>query len=428
MKDWLRRLHPFQTPEARRLAVLFAVVYFAQGMYGLPDQAISIGFKEQGLTADLVANFFLLASIPWFIKPLYGLISDFLPLFGRRRKSYLLLTSALACTAGLIAGVSTHHSYWWLAILYTTMGFGLAFNDVLTDALMVENGKRHGLTGAFQSVQWAAVTAASILVGLLGGHFAEHRDLHAAFTVAALFPLTVLLMAVFVVREEPAGAEGKEFLRTWAAVRAGLGERSVWLVAAFIFLFNFSPSFGPAFLYYQTDVLGFSQQYIGTLSSISSAASVAGALIYAPLSRLMPLRRLINIAIGLSVLATLAYLLYSGSRSALAIHVVWGVTGMITTLAFLDLAAKACPPRVEATFFALLMSIFNLGTQAAQNVGAHLYTAFGEGPPAYTWLVMISTAATAAVWLLVPLVHIERVEAHAREQGRLDGARPGYDT
>jgi MFS family permease len=425
MKDWLRRLHPFHTPEARRLAVLFAVVYFAQGMYALPNQAISIGFKEQGLTAGQVADFFLLATIPWFIKPLYGLISDFVPLFGRRRKSYLLLTSVLACTAGLVAGLSTEHGYWRLAILLTTMGFGLAFNDVVTDALMVENGKRHGLTGAFQSVQWAAITGASILVGLLGGHFAEHRDLHAAFTVAALFPLLVLLMATFFVREAHAGAEGAEFLQTWAAVRAGVGERSLWLVAAFVFLFNFSPSFGPAFLYYQTDVLGFSQQYIGALDSISSAASVAGAFIYAPLSRLMPLRRLINIVIGLSVLATLAYLLYRGSGSALAIHIVWGVTGMVTALAFLDLAAKACPGRVEATFFALLMSVFNLGTQAGQNVGAHLYTVFGEGPQAYTWLVMISTAATAAVWLLVPLVHIERIEAHSREQARPDGAHQG---
>ena len=414
MREWLRRLHPFQTAEARRLAALFAVVYFAQGMYGLPDQAISIGFKEQGLTADRVANFFLLASIPWFIKPLYGLLSDFVPLFGQRRKSYLLLTSALACSAGLVAGLSAQHGYWWLALLYTTMGLGLAFNDVLIDALMVEKGKPLGLTGAFQSVQWAAITCASILVGLLGGHFAEDRDVHAAFTVAALFPLTVLLMAAFVVRETPAGQEKTEFLQTWTAVRAGLGERSVWLVAGFIFLFNFSPSFGPAFLYYQTDVLGFSQQYIGMLTSVSAAASVAGALIYAPLSRLTPLRRLINIAIGLSVLATLGYLLYRGAFSALAIHVVWGITGMITTLAFLDLAAKACPARVEATFFALLMSVFNLGTQAAQNVGAYLYTVFGEGATAYTWLVAISTVTTAAVWLLVPLVRIERIEANAR--------------
>ncbi len=416
MNAWLRGLDPFRTPEARRLAVLFAVVYFAQGMYGLPEQALAIAFKDQGLSADLVANFFLLASIPWFIKPLYGLISDFLPLFGRRRKSYLLLTSALACTAGLIAGLSTHHTYWWLAGLFTTIGFGLAFNDVLTDALMVENGKPRGLTGAFQSVQWAAVTGASILVGLLGGHFAEHRDLHAAFTVAAIFPLVVLLMGVFFVREAHAGAEPAELLETWTALRAGLRERSVWLVAAFIFLFNFSPSFGPAFLYYQTDVLAFSQQYIGVLGSVGSASAVAGALLYAPLSRSVPLRRLINIAIGLSVATTLAYLLYRGPVSALAIHIVWGITGMVTTLAFLDLAAKACPKRAEATFFALLMSVFNFGAQVSQNVGAHLYTAFGEGPSAYLRLVVISTVTTALVWLLVPLVRIERIEARAKDQ------------
>jgi Na+/melibiose symporter-like transporter len=422
MKDWLRRLHPFETFEARRLAVLFGIVYFAQGMYTLPNQVIAITFKDQGLKADEVANFFLLVSIPWFIKPLYGLICDFLPLFGSRRKNYLLLTSALACTAALVGGLSTLHSYWWLAILYVTMGLGLAFNDVLTDALMVEKGKRLGLTGAFQSVQWTAVACASIGVGVLGGLFAEHRNLHAAFTVAALFPLLVLLMAIFSVRDEHVAAKGAEFLETWAMVRAGLGEHSVWLVAAFVFLFNFSPSFGPAFLYYQTDVLGFGQQFVGILDSISSASSIAGALIYAPASRLLPLRRLINIAIGLSVLTTLAYLLYRGPISALAIHVVWGIASMITSLAFLDLAAKACPRRVEATFFALLMSIFNLGSQASQSVGAHLYTVLGEGPQAYVWLVMISTAATALVWLLVPLVPIERIESRVKEQHQADQA------
>ena len=168
MKDWLQRLHPFKTASTQRLAILFAIVYFAQGMSALPVQVIAISFKDQGLEADDVAAFFLFASIPWFIKPLYGLISDFLPLFGQRRKSYLLLTSALACVAGLIAGFSAHYTYWELAILYTLMGFGLAYNDVLTDALMVEKGKLNGLTGAFQSVQWIAVNCASIIVGLRG--------------------------------------------------------------------------------------------------------------------------------------------------------------------------------------------------------------------------------------------------------------------
>jgi len=418
MIERLRRLNPFQSAEARRLAVLFAIVYFAQGMYTLPDQTITIAFKDQGLTADRVASFFLLASIPWFIKPVYGLVSDFVPLFGRRRKSYLLFTSSLACLMGLVAGLSGEHTYWRLAVLYTAMGFGLAFTDVLTDALMVENGKPRGLTGAFQSVQWASVTCASILVGILGGHFAEHRDLHAAFVVAAGFPLMIVFMTIFFVRDAPAKLDATALRETWAAVREGLGHRPVWLVAAFIFLFNFSPSFGPAFLYYETDVLGFGQQYIGMLGSVNAVASVMGALTYAPISRRVPLRRLINIAIGLSVVTTLAYLLYRGPRSALLIQLVWGCTGMITQLALLDLAAKACPKRAEATFFALLMSVFNLGTQLSQNVGAHLYTALGEGAQAYKQLVLISALTTAAVWLLVPLVHVERIEARAAESAR----------
>jgi predicted MFS family arabinose efflux permease len=137
---------------------------------------------------------------------------------------------------------------------------------------------------------------------------------------------------------------------------------------------------------------------------------VFGALAYAPLSRRIALRRLINLAIGISVITTLTYLIYRGTLSAIVIHIAWGCVGMLSVLAFLDLAAKACPRRVEATFFALLMSVHNLGTQASQSVGAHLYTVLGAGPQAYTQLVLISAAATAAVWLLVPLVHIERIE------------------
>ena len=410
----MRRLNPFQTQEARRLAVLFAVVYFAQGMYALPDQAIAITFKDRGLRPDEVAYFFLLGSIPWFVKPVYGLLSDFVPLFGRRRKSYLLLASGIACAMGVAGGLSAEHPYWRLALIYTAMGFGLAFADVLVDALMVERGKPRGLTGAFQSVQWAAVTCASVAVGLLGGHFAEHRDLHACFMVAASFPLLTFLMTAFVVEDPPVHADRATFRGTWVALRAGAGERSVWVVAGFIFLYAFSPSFGPAFLYYQTDVLGFSQQFIGNLSAVSSVASVIGALLYAPLSRGIPLRRSINLVIGLSVATTLAYLVYRGRMSAVLIHALWGCTGLISLLAFLDLAAKASPNRVEATFFALLMSINNLGVQASQSLGAHLYTVMGEGPTAFTQLVLISAGATAAVWLLVPLVPIERIVAASR--------------
>jgi predicted MFS family arabinose efflux permease len=123
----------------------------------------------------------------------------------------------------------------------------------------------------------------------------------------------------------------------------------------------------------------------------------------------MSLRRVIILSIGIGVAGTLVYLGYRGPVSAVVINVVFGAAGMITQLAFLDLAAKACPRHVEATFFALLMSVFNAGGQGAQVVGGYLYDWLGLTP-----LIFISAAATALAWLLVPFVGIDAIEARAK--------------
>jgi MFS family permease len=405
----LQQLHPFQTPDTRRLATLFAVVYFAQGMWTLPVQTLTVVLKDRGLSSAAVADFFLISTVPWLIKPAYGLLSDLVPLFGSRRKSYFLLSSGLASVAGFALALGSEPSYWRLALLYTAMGFGLAFNDVLTDAVMVESGKPRGLTGAFQAVQWAAISVATLAVGVVGGHLAELRALRTAFLIGVGFPLVSLLMARRFLWEAPARFDADAVASTWASVREAATRRDLWIVAAFIFCYDFTPSAGPAFLYYQMDVLHLSQRFIGALASLQAATGIVGAMIYAPLSRRMPLKRLIVVSIGLGVVATLAYLLYRGPATAIAIDAAWGAAGMIVQLSILDLAAKACPRKAEGTYFALFASVLNGSAQLSTNVGGRLYDSLGFMP-----LVLISAALTAAAWLLVPLVNIDRIEAAAR--------------
>lgn len=50
------------------------------------------------------------AAIPWIIKPLYGMLSDSVPIWGTRRKSYLIIFSGVAAVAYIalsIPGVVT---------------------------------------------------------------------------------------------------------------------------------------------------------------------------------------------------------------------------------------------------------------------------------------------------------------------------------
>ena len=60
----VRRLIPFRTRDGRRYAVLFAVVYFAQGMWYLPNQTVTIVLKDAGFSAGMIANFFVVSAAP----------------------------------------------------------------------------------------------------------------------------------------------------------------------------------------------------------------------------------------------------------------------------------------------------------------------------------------------------------------------------
>lgn len=401
-----------EKPETRRLALLFAWVYFAQGMWALPDLSLTFLLKEKfSFSPADVATFFTIATIPWYIKPLYGLLSDFLPIWRYRRKSYFILATLLAALAGLSLGNSAMGTYQLTLALFTVMALGFAFADVLADALMVENGQALGITGSLQAVQWGAMYGALMIVGVAGGYLAQHTPLNIAFRLTAIFPAVTFLMIFWAVRETRRGSDPEVFRRTWRSVRGGIGSTRLWVVAGFIFFFNFSPSFGPSIVYYMTDELIFSKFFIGALDSISAASGIVGALLYFLYSKSFRLRTIINWSIGFGVVGTLAYFGLVGHISAVVIYLIFGSVGLIAQLAFLDLAARACPKEAEGTFFALLMSVFNLGVKGSAIVGGWLYTTVG-----YHWLVVISAIFTAAAWLLVPLVKIDELEPHAEPE------------
>ena len=130
--------------------MLFGVVYFAQGMYYVVGQPLTLTLKETlGLSAAQVATFGTITLMPWVIKPLYGLLSDAVPLFGRRRKSYFILMSLLAAAAGFLLAALKTPTYWSLVLLVVLMSFGIAFTDVLTDAMMVRAASHSGSPARF---------------------------------------------------------------------------------------------------------------------------------------------------------------------------------------------------------------------------------------------------------------------------------------
>ena len=155
---------------------------------------------------------------------------------------------------------------------------------------------------------------------------------------------------------------------------------AVWVfLILFIFLWNFSPSFGVPLEYYMVDALGITKIQLGLLASLGSGAAMLGALAFGRYATRLPIRRLLNVAIALGVAGTLAYYGLVGWWSAVALGVTVSFAAAIASLATLDLAARAVPQHAEGTFFAALMSVNNIGTTGAAWVGGQLYDQVGLG-------------------------------------------------
>jgi predicted MFS family arabinose efflux permease len=390
----------------RRLLVFFATVYAVQGLAepesGLATQPIFFLLKdEMRLSASETATFLALIGLGWGVKPLYGLVSDLIPLCGYRRRSYLLVTTAMAALGWLALGLLP--AYPWgptLAILGLT-GIGLAFTDVLCDAVMVEEGNARGLTARFQSIQWTANYGASLLGGVVGGYLSAHVSYGRTFLLISLFPALSLAASSWAVREAPRPPDRTTNRWTVGSLATGFRSGPLWQAAAFILLWNFSPSFGVPLEYHMVDVLGITKIQLGVLESLGSGAAMLGALAFGRYARRIAPRRLLNVAIAVSVSGTLAYYGLVGWWSAVALTVWVSFVNAIALLATLDLAARAVPAHVEGTFFAALMSVSNLGTSGGEWLGGQLYDLIG-----LPWLIAGSAAATAACWLLVPWMRL----------------------
>jgi MFS family permease len=402
--------HAGDSTMTRRLLVFFALVYVVEGLGqigGLIAQPLNYYLKTaQGWTPVQITAFISLFNLPWIIKPLYGLISDFVPLFGYRRKSYLVLANMAAIAGFIFAAQLAAPSDLFIALTITA--YAMAISSTLCGAVLVENGQRLQTSGTFVNQQWLWFNIAAMAAAVVGGQLVQHLSpeaaLHGAAAIIAVAPIAVIAGTLLLTPEKKISINIRGIKDTFEGLKSSFERRELWVIAGFLFLYNFSPGLSTPLYFTMTDSLQFSQGYIGILGSISSAGWIVGALLYHKLFGDLSLKRLLNLSIVLGTITTAAFIFLSNEASAAIIYFCAGFAGMLAMVATLTLAADYCPPRAEGFAFAVLMSVCNLASTLADNVGSFLYSHLFDH--SLRPLVLISTAFTAVAFVLVPLLRL----------------------
>ncbi len=393
------------TPREKRLYGFFAIVYFAEGMGGLAYEPVDYLLKDVlHLGPAQAAAFIAWMTLPLTIKPIFGLLTDLLPWAGKRRMPHMVTVSLVTTIGWTLLAFAKGYRYGPTLALLTLVNVGFVLSDIVCDGVMVERGKERGKTGVYQSVQIGTLYATLILTGLGGGWLAAHASYKTIFLLAAVFPLTTALSAVWI--EEPeVGTVPETAARGWTGMKALVRDPRAWAVMAAIFLWDFCPFLGTAQFYYQSVALKLSPEYIGLTTTAGGFAGVAGAALFGRWSgKAGGTERIARMSVWLGGLLGLLYVFYRGPWSIMILTVLYGLTGVVFRLSWMDLAARACPEGAEATAFAAFMAVFNIAAAASNWAGGALYERLAGSHTPYFAMVALSGAGTLCTFACWPLL------------------------
>lgn len=384
--------------------IAIATIYFVEGALGLARLAQTFLLKDElHLGPAELSALTGLFTLPWTIKPLYGFLSDGVPLFGFRRRSYLILAGLTGCFSYSLVG----HKFWGAldgdALIPATIAClilssaCIAFSDVVADGIVVQKSRDSNdpkIAGGLQSLCWGSAAIGGLLSAYFSGSLLEVMKPQDVFSITAFLPLAVASIA-FVIdekriekggvteEENPMDGAKAQIDALWDAVK----QPSIYKPALFLFLWQSTPTSDGAFLYFMTDELGFGPEFLGRVRLITAGASLFGVCVYNAYLKTKPIKdilfwsSIISAPLGLTSL-----LLITHANRALGIpdgafvlgdDVILSILGEIAFLPTLVLAARLCPPGVEAVLFATLMSINNGAGAIGTEIGALLTKVLG---------------------------------------------------
>ncbi|KAL5198224.1 hypothetical protein ABZP36_001736 [Zizania latifolia] len=416
-----------------------AIVYFVQGVLGLARLAVSFYLKDD-LHLDpaetaVVSGF---SSLPWLIKPLYGFISDSIPLFGYRRRSYLILSGFLGALSWSLMATVVDSKY-GAAFSILLGSLSVAFSDVVVDSMVVERarGESQSTSGSLQSLCWGSSAFGGIMSAYFSGSLVETYGVRFVFGVTAFLPLMTSAVAVLVNEHRLSSVEramphsGSGFVETskqhirqlWTSVK----QPNIFLPTLFIFLWQATPQSDSAMFFFITNKLGFTPEFLGRVKLVTSIASLLGVGLYNYFLKAVPLRKifLVTTIIG-SALGMTQVLLVTGLNRQFGISDEWfsigdsliiTVLGQASFMPVLVLAAKLCPPGMEATLFATLMSISNAGSVSGGLIGAGLTQLFGVTKDSFKNLPLLIVICNLSSLLPLPLLGLLPDESGNADDG-----------
>ncbi|CAL8469006.1 g8547 [Coccomyxa elongata] len=406
-------------------------------LYGIGIVYMVFGFLD--VWGRLPVNFFLkddlhwspsqlefwggIKALPWVIKPVYGLLSDAVPLLGYHRRSYLILFSLLG--VGVWAWFSRVESTAQAIATLMLASFSEAFSITVVDSILVmrTHGQSQDFAASLQSFCWGLQAVGKVVSAAVVGVMVQQLRPRTCLLLVAALPILVLFCS-FIMHEErkpmfgkvasSRASAGSVLVEKMRLLRDTCCDKYLLLPALFFFLWQITPSVDSAMFYFSTNALHFSEGFFGIILLVDGVAQVLGVAFYNAFLRSVAIKKVFfwNAMVLIAVHAAQVVLVTGYNRTlgisdpafALVNGCIHAGVGRLAMMPLVTLAARLCPEGVEATVFGMLMSLHISSFMLGKVFGSLLTAAFGVTSGNFTNLANLVLVCAVARFLPLPLL------------------------
>ncbi|KAL6606050.1 hypothetical protein ACP70R_041703 [Stipagrostis hirtigluma subsp. patula] len=330
-------------------------------------------------------------SIPWMIKPIWGLLTDVLPVAGYRRRPYFILAGFIGVIAMLLVSLHSKLHVLFALLALMTGSASVAIADVTIDAVVAENS----IIYPHLAADMISLNGFCSSVGGLIGFSISGFLVHAIGAQGALGLLTIpsalVVLAGMLLKEVhipnfPYEQAHKKFVEASGKMLTALKCPEVWRPCVYMYMsLALSVDIQEGMFFWYTDRSAgpsFSEGFVGFMFAVGSVGSLVGVILYQNILKDHSFRNLLfssQLLLSLSGMLDLILVLRLNLKMGIPDYyfavIDEGVSKMINRIKWMPLlvlCSKLCPTGIEGTFYALLMSIDNIGSLTGSWVGGLL--------------------------------------------------------
>ena len=283
------------------------LIGFYAGLCVISDLAVKYYFKDKKKveTANLT-GILIIFKIPYLIKPIYGLLLDFFPIFGYKKKSYLFICFFINILSWCIFIISNEQNIYASIICLLFVNISLSFTTVIGSAIQVDLSKMYEneksnigeKTSQLMSEYFIIKSVGTLIPSYFKGFLIEKYTNDIIFYISALISLFIFLSGVIMVEEKIEDKNGEKMSSSLIEeeneninnniknenkteqILNLIKNKNIILLLSLIFILESTPFCESPLFYYETNILGLNPKHLSYIDFFSQISIIIVIYIY----------------------------------------------------------------------------------------------------------------------------------------------------